>query len=578
MPLCTIAAIYKAYCLINIIIDIFFKQYYCINKIMQKMLEAIWTFGGIVLIVLAASIINRRAKRKRQEAYISQKFGTVPADGEIRENVSKYYEIYSEPGDVDEVTWNDLSMDDIFTRINQCDTSAGEEILYYWLHRGQLADEEYMKLERRIEAAGREKERLEIERELMKMGKGRGAYFIPVYMNSLEEYGMRSPWLYQVLQILFFAAVAAVLIFHNRTTALVFWTVFFVNLVLYGILKMRYEVEFQMIGTAVGMLRHGKNLLKKGQVAALYPELKENLEKLEKVTRRISLLQGMQAGSFMGDAQGILLDYLLGITMWQVVTYNKVIRSLSRNEETYMAVYRAIGELDMAISIASYRHSVPWYCIPEFSSEKKIEMEALYHPLLEHPVENSLSLERGCIITGSNASGKSTFIKAAALSAILGQTIHTCTARQMRMPKLQVITSMAVKDDLAAGESYFIREIRYLKRILDSLTEERIIFCAIDEILRGTNTGERIRASSAILKYLSRKNCIALVASHDKELTEILADEYENYHFSEEIGEEDIYFSYKIQKGPATSQNGIKLLEFAEFPDVIIKNAKETVL
>ena len=542
------------------------------------MLEAIWTFGGIVLIVLAASIINRRAKRKRQEAYISQKFGTVPADGEIRENVSKYYEIYSEPGDVDEVTWNDLSMDDIFTRINQCDTSAGEEILYYWLHRGQLADEEYMKLERRIEAAGREKERLEIERELMKMGKGRGAYFIPVYMNSLEEYGMRSPWLYQVLQILFFAAVAAVLIFHNRTTALVFWTVFFVNLVLYGILKMRYEVEFQMIGTAVGMLRHGKNLLKKGQVAALYPELKENLEKLEKVTRRISLLQGMQAGSFMGDAQGILLDYLLGITMWQVVTYNKVIRSLSRNEETYMAVYRAIGELDMAISIASYRHSVPWYCIPEFSSEKKIEMEALYHPLLEHPVENSLSLERGCIITGSNASGKSTFIKAAALSAILGQTIHTCTARQMRMPKLQVITSMAVKDDLAAGESYFIREIRYLKRILDSLTEERIIFCAIDEILRGTNTGERIRASSAILKYLSRKNCIALVASHDKELTEILADEYENYHFSEEIGEEDIYFSYKIQKGPATSQNGIKWLEFAEFPDVIIKNAKETVL
>lgn len=542
------------------------------------MLEAIWTFGGIVLIALAASIISRRAKRKRQEAYISQKFGTVPADGEIRENVSKYYEIYSEPGDVDEVTWNDLSMDDIFTRINQCDTSAGEEILYYWLHRGQLADEEYVKLERRIEAAGREKERLEIERELMKMGKGRGAYFIPVYMDSLEEYGMRNPWLYQVLQILFFAAAAAVLIFHNRTTALVFWTVFFVNLVLYGILKMRYEVEFQMIGTAVGMLRHGKNLLKKGQVAALYPELKENLEKLEKVTRRISLLQGMQAGSFMGDAQGIFLDYLLGITMWQVVTYNKVIRSLSRNEETYMAVYRAIGELDMAISLASYRHSVPWYCIPEFSSEKKIEMEALYHPLLEHPVENSLSLERGCIITGSNASGKSTFIKAAALSAILGQTIHTCTARQMRMPKLQVITSMAVKDDLAAGESYFIREIRYLKRILDSLTEEKITFCAIDEILRGTNTGERIRASSAILKYLSRKNCIALVASHDKELTEILAGEYENYHFSEEIGEEDIYFSYKIQKGPSTSQNGIKLLEFAGFPDVIIKNAKETVL
>ena len=76
---------------------------------------------------------------------------------------------------------------------------------------------------------------------------------------------------------------------------------------------------------------------------------------------------------------------------------------------------------------------------------------------------------------------------------------------------------MAVRDDLMAGESYFIREIRYLKRILDSLDDNRLTVCAIDEILRGTNTGERIRSSRAILEYLSDKNCIALVATHDRE-------------------------------------------------------------
>ena len=120
-----------------------------------------------------------------------------------------------------------------------------------------------------------------------------------------------------------------------------------------------------------------------------------------------------------------------------------------------------------------------------------------------------------------------------------------------------------------------IREIRYLKRILDSLSEEKVTVCAIDEILRGTNTGERIRASRAILEYLKDKNCIALVATHDKELTELMGDDYVNYHFSEEIGEEDITFSYKLLEGPATSHNAVKLLEFAGFPERIIAAARE---
>ena len=146
----------------------------------------------------------------------------------------------------------------------------------------------------------------------------------------------------------------------------------------------------------------------------------------------------------------------------------------------------------------------------------------------------------------------------------------------MRMPHVQVLTSMAVRDDLMAGESYFIREIRYLKRILDHLNDRKVTLCVIDEILRGTNTGERIRASHAILEYLAGKNCIPLIASHDKELTVLLDRLYDNYHFSEEMGEGDISFSYKIMKGPATSQNAVKLLKIAGFPEEILEKCEET--
>ena len=91
----------------------------------------------------------------------------------------------------------------------------------------------------------------------------------------------------------------------------------------------------------------------------------------------------------------------------------------------------------------------------------------------------------------------------------------------------------------------------------------------------GTNTGERIRASRAILEYLTDKNCIALVETHDRELTDLLEDTYANYHFSEEIGENDIAFSYKLMEGPAASHNAVKLLEFAGFPEEIIAAAQE---
>ncbi|MEW9124526.1 MAG: hypothetical protein AB2421_17575, partial [Thermotaleaceae bacterium] len=187
----------------------------------------------------------------------------------------------------------------------------------------------------------------------------------------------------------------------------------------------------------------------------------------------------------------------------------------------------------------------------------------------------TVNLENSCIITGSNASGKSTFIKAIAINAILGQSINTCMADEMILPCSKIITSMAVRDDLMAGESYYIKEIKYLKRIIEGLSEERLVICVIDEILRGTNTEERIAASASILKFLHNKNCIAIVASHDIELTQILDNIYDNYYFTEQMEEKDIVFDYKIYRGVSNSKNAIKLLKYVGFPDEIIAEAKK---
>lgn len=261
--------------------------------------------------------------------------------------------------------------------------------------------------------------------------------------------------------------------------------------------------------------------------------------------------------------------------MWQVMAYNKVMCRLRNHVNEYMQIYRVIGELDAAISIGSFRKSVEYTAIPAYTDEKKLVMEEIYHPLLSNPVANSMELKHNCVITGSNASGKSTFIKTVAVNVILAQSIHTCTARKILLPKAVMITSMAVRDDIMSGDSYFIREIKYLKRILDEISDQRLVICVIDEILRGTNTKERIAASKAIMEYLNARNCIAIVASHDKELTELEKVGYDNYHFTEQIGEGDVAFDYKLRKGPADSQNAIHLLDIMGFPTDVVKRARE---
>ena len=135
---------------------------------------------------------------------------------------------------------------------------------------------------------------------------------------------------------------------------------------------------------------------------------------------------------------------------------------------------------------------------------------------------------------------------------------------------------MALKDNLQGSESYFIVEIKSLKRILSHAEDSLPMLCFVDEVLRGTNTLERISASSQILKSLVRENVLCFAATHDLELTQILENDYSNYHFQEEIQENDILFNYQLYKGRAVSRNAIQLLKIIGYDEEIIEHAEYT--
>src|SRR5699024_5055339 len=180
------------------------------------------------------------------------------------------------------------------------------------------------------------------------------------------------------------------------------------------------------------------------------------------------------------------------------------------------------------------------------------------------------------LVSGSNASGKSTYVKSVAINCILAQTIYTCLAESFSMKRGHVLTSMAVEDDVLQVDSYFVAEIKSLKRVLDQVNTQERCYLFIDEILRGTNTVERIAASSSIIDWIDDYPSLAFVATHDIELTEILKNECENVHFEEQVtAEKGISFDFKLKQGPAKTRNAIALLKVLNYPEKLVADAKE---
>ena len=316
-----------------------------------------------------------------------------------------------------------------------------------------------------------------------------------------------------------------------------------------------------------------------------YPEARKQMEviaegkkEFRRFRKKAILITGKNADS--GDPFQLLMSYVRMVFHVDILAYNSVLKEIKDKADTIMLLIDNIGELDALISVASFRRTLTLWCIPEFvpwteesDTAVQLKTEDLYHPLIRNPVANSIIATGGTLVTGSNASGKSTFLKNVAINSILAQTIHTCTATSCRAPFLKVMTSMALRDDISSGESYFIVEIRSLKRILDESRKKEPLLCVIDEVLRGTNTIERIAASSQILNALRGNWLLSFAATHDIEISYILDEIYTNYHFEEEVREQEVVFNYLLQPGRATTRNAIRLLDMLGYDPKLVKNA-----
>jgi hypothetical protein len=232
----------------------------------------------------------------------------------------------------------------------------------------------------------------------------------------------------------------------------------------------------------------------------------------------------------------------------------------------------AVGEIDALSAMAAAKRDNPDWCIPELHGERRLQGEALGHPLIDDPRLVSNDVEVGppgsvLLVTGSNMSGKSTLLRAIGLNTVLAQAGGCVCARQLRLPPCDLQSSIRVQDSLERGVSYFMAALERLKGVVDAAErqpKDRVLLYLLDEILQGTNSAERSLAVRAVARHLLDAGAIGVMTTHDLNLAgeEPLHSSAVLVHFTETVDNGGaMTFDYRLRPGLATSHNALRLMQ-----------------
>ena len=279
----------------------------------------------------------------------------------------------------------------------------------------------------------------------------------------------------------------------------------------------------------------------------------EAIKQLERLSNRANI-----------SYQPIAAIVLNATVLWDLQTMI-ALESWKRTYGTQMQMYlETMGEIESLVSFAVLGHIEAQTCFPLIESEgKTIEGTQLGHPLIapKGRVTNDVTMKEAIfIITGSNMSGKTTFLRTIGMQLVLAYAGAPVVAKDFKCSRMGLYTSMRIRDDLSEGVSTFYAELTRIKQIVEASRSEKICFL-IDEIFRGTNSVDRIIGAKSVLKGLQHEGAIGGMTTHDLEICQLAEpNRILNYHFTESYEADHIQFDYKLKDGASTTTNAKYLM------------------
>lgn len=539
-----------------------------------------WIWVLLVFTILFFLIkSNITKKKKRKQRLLMLKNWGLPKQNEhfdfdrISQFFTNHQNSQKTHQTISDVTWNDLDLDEVFKYIDRTCSKVGQQYLYTQLRTinsiaklkkfGELTkifiSDEFLRINSQL--------------ELHKLSSYKSYYLEELFRPKKAE---RSNRIWYVYALSGTAFLSVVLSFYYPTISLVLIPIFAINAVLHYRNKNLIQYYLDGVGQLFTSYQVAHKLAGYKEVQNYYSDLGffKNIKPVLSKARFIEWEKKID-GEFAVIFWFVSELFKITFNLEYILFYNFQ-SALEKEKATIKKLFLFIGEIDSAISCASLHQNKTDVCEPEFVNDKNVFTKGIYHPLVEKCTPNNLLLEgKSILLTGSNMSGKTTFIRSVSINAILAQTLNLCFAKEYSAPFFKVYSSIRVSDNLMGNTSYYLQEVLRIKDFIVASEDSSPCLFILDELFKGTNTTERIAAGKVILSYLNKANHIVMVSTHDLELTDLLENEgYDLYHLSESIEDDKLVFDHKLKLGKLTSRNAIEILKLYGYPADIIKESK----
>jgi hypothetical protein len=298
-------------------------------------------------------------------------------------------------------------------------------------------------------------------------------------------------------------------------------------------------------------------------LSSLHAELFEKNESAHKAMQQLERI----SGSIDMNRSMFYLIINIGL-LWDIQCAVRLAAWKSRYGSRVGRWLEIVGTMEAFCSLAVVAHIHPDWTYPEIEDQgQRISAQGLGHPLL-HPekcVHNDIDIENySCIVTGSNMSGKSTWLRSIGINLVLAYAGSPVCAEKFVCSVMDIYTSMEIRDDLIEGVSTFYAELKRINMILEHSRRDKPMIYLIDEIFRGTNSLDRITGAQVVLRQLSQNGAIGLISTHDFELCDLekeLWAKFKNFHFQEHYVNGGIEFDYKLRPGRCSTSNARYLMK-----------------
>ncbi|MCB0686107.1 MAG: DNA mismatch repair protein MutS [Saprospiraceae bacterium] len=264
---------------------------------------------------------------------------------------------------------------------------------------------------------------------------------------------------------------------------------------------------------------------------------------------------------------GVAVMLFSGTFCYHLHVLRRLYQWRAQNADRIEIWLEVIAEFEKLSSFSNLKYNNPEFIFPEISDKAELRFEELGHPLVSSPVrvcnDIDFNKHRFVILTGSNMSGKSTFLRSIGVNMVLAGVGSVICSRSAKLFPFQVLVSMRVADSLAENESYFYAEVKRLKQITDQLKNAHSLVL-LDEILRGTNSDDKRNGTLEVIRRMVREEAYGIIATHDLEIckeTENHPDTLCNKCFEVEIINDELYFDYKLRDGICVNQSATFLMK-----------------